>query len=41
MSNRSTGESTQVETISVRTSQLVYKFYEKGGFDLVEVNKDY
>jgi ribosomal protein S18 acetylase RimI-like enzyme len=31
----------QVKTITVRTSQLVYKFYEKNGFELEEVVKDY
>jgi|SRR5690554_3868293 len=31
----------EIETIQVRTSQLVYKFYEKMGFELVKVEKDY
>src|SRR5687768_16305922 len=31
----------QVQTISVRTSQLVYSFYEKNGFHLEEVVVDH
>ena len=30
-----------VQRITVRTSQLAYKFYEKRSFELVEVKKDY
>jgi ribosomal-protein-alanine N-acetyltransferase len=30
-----------LKTITVRTSQLVYRFYEKQDFELVEVIKDY
>ena len=30
-----------VEKITVRTSQVTYKFYEKQGFELIETIKDY
>ncbi|MFL1683067.1 MULTISPECIES: GNAT family N-acetyltransferase [Bacteroidales] len=30
-----------VQRITVRTSQLAYKFYEKRSFELLEVKKDY
>ena len=30
-----------VKKISVRTSQVAYKFYEKQGFELFEIIKDY
>ena len=31
----------QIETIIVRTSQLAYKFYEKMGFEIEKIEKDY
>ena len=31
----------ELEKIIVRTTQLVYKFYEKSGFKLIEVSEDY
>lgn len=31
----------EIETIVVRTSQLAYKFYQKCGFALQEISKDY
>jgi [ribosomal protein S18]-alanine N-acetyltransferase len=34
-------ENPEIRLISVRTSQFVYKFYEKAGFELHEVVKNY
>ncbi len=34
-------KSMKVSEITVRTSQLVYQFYEKNGFYLIETHKDY
>lgn len=34
-------KSMEIKRIAVRTSQLAYKFYEKNGFVLQEVTKDY
>ena len=31
----------EIDTITVRTSQLVFKFYEKHGFEVTEIVKDY
>lgn len=30
-----------IKKITVRTSQVTYKFYEKQGFELFEIIKDY
>ncbi len=30
-----------IQKIMVRTSQVAYKFYEKQGFELLEISKDY
>jgi [ribosomal protein S18]-alanine N-acetyltransferase len=34
-------ENEHVKTISVRTSQMAYKFYQINGFNLTEIIKDY
>lgn len=34
-------EMSTINTLSVRTSQLVYRFYEKQGFQLEEIHMDY
>lgn len=34
-------EITTVEEIALRTSQCIYEFYEKNGFILKEIRKDY
>ena len=34
-------ENPEVEVIIVRTTQLVYKFYQKLGFELVKIQKDF
>ncbi|WP_067151907.1 GNAT family N-acetyltransferase [Pseudotamlana agarivorans] len=34
-------ENTNIEVIIVRTTQLVHKFYEKQGFELEKIEKDY
>jgi len=34
-------EFTELESITVRTTQLVYKFYEKNGFELLEIAENY
>jgi ribosomal-protein-alanine N-acetyltransferase len=31
----------KIETIRVRTTQLVYQFYKKMDFELVKIEKDY
>ena len=32
---------TSIQKITVRTSQVAYRFYEKRGFELVEIKKNY
>jgi len=34
-------QNNKIDTIVVRTTQLVFKFYEKMGFKLVEIKKDF
>ncbi|MCC9044366.1 GNAT family N-acetyltransferase [Myroides sp. M-43] len=34
-------QDTRIKTIQVRTSQVVYKFFEQHNFRLIEVQKDY
>ena len=36
-----TWDEQEIDAIIVRTSQLVFKFYEKHGFEVIEIVKDY